>query len=709
MSFMEENIKADIGVEVEEKINYDGSFETLNDVKQSSRLSIMLTQTAAFSYDRAKELVEEELELFKSLHIDKIVDANHAAIPSQEITFHLNVLKLLANICVYEKSYGNLVFLSGAKSIFRKENTVKAAYHGLYNELCKISALENFKTKETSRIRLVSPLLEPSETFTVYNEGDQMSPKKIEKDNQIPKHKSTGSIQATPRNLIKDLICFVSIRLELMEFYDQLCGLGETNLSMQRSPINPNLISVSSFEDSKLLEMEGTIISSSDKQHKHTVSSPTNEFNLKRNLSVDNKYENIDIFPYVTSSWNLGNMKNNSIFMPYRTVLMPILEKIQIQYGSQLATSCLQNLSDAVRWEVGILNGLIKALQFLDDINYYECLINLNRANSYLTLWENFSRTKWEEAVTNNRHQKLSDASPLPGRGIFESLWHRKTNTPASLDKSNKCENMESSVGSALFRWLVKLKDVALSKFSFLFYEELSRQINSPSRMRFQYDENISKLRNGINFMNKLEIFQRKLLCKEKNPKLSTFFFLICEANLDSTQKTVVGVAPQNIAKSDYQPPMKHQLLFTSSCFLSHENTVIENRKKEKSFQSSISLDIGTTPSEKIREVHLPIISAQLQENMTWSHLSRPNQVIHFDCVSRQAKYFLLRVEPLTVLAFIISFTNDPGLNSMQLNNSSLSSFPVNCIDLQEVSHFMHEIAHDTRCNYVFASLKSIP
>ena len=201
---------------------------------------------------------------------------------------------------------------------------------------------------------------------------DQTSQNKIAKDNQIPKHKSTCSIQATPYKLIKDLICFVSIRLELMEFYDQLCGLGETTLSMQRSPINPNLISVSSFKECKLLEMEGTIISSGDKQHKHTVSSPTNEFKLKRNLSAENKYENIDIFPYLTSSWNLGNMKNNSIFMPYRTVLMPMLEKIQIQYSSQLATSCLQNLSDAVRWEVGILNGLIKALQLLDDINYYE-------------------------------------------------------------------------------------------------------------------------------------------------------------------------------------------------------------------------------------------------------------------------------------------------------------------------------------------------
>ena len=55
------------------------------------------------------------------------------------------------------------------------------------------------------------------------------------------------SLQSTPHSIINDLMCFVSLRLELMECYDRICGLGETSLSVQGPQITtislPNLAS----------------------------------------------------------------------------------------------------------------------------------------------------------------------------------------------------------------------------------------------------------------------------------------------------------------------------------------------------------------------------------------------------------------------------------------------------------------------------------
>jgi hypothetical protein len=297
--------------------------------------------------------------------------------------------------------------------------------------------------------------------------------------------------------------------------------------------------------------------------------------------------------------------------------------------------------------------------------------------------------------------------SPLSGgRGLFESFWHRKTSHTAG--KPNGSEYTETSVGSHLFRWLVQLKDTVISKFTFFYYKELSSQAASLETMRSMYDENIAKLQNKIDFVYKVELFQKQILCTQKCKFLSCHFYLICESDLEFVNGTEDQVSQPSVDNLNKQSHTAHHLLFSSSCMVSYDSAASEEYKKEKTFESSLYFGPSDVPEKQRRMMYLGIISSQLQEEMTWTHLSRPNQIVHFDCKFTEAKYFLLRIEPQVVLSFIISFETDTNETTTDQSHSCSFSRCMNHIDLEAVSQFMHEIAVDTRLNNRFASLKSV-
>ena len=82
--------------------------------------------------------------------------------------------------------------------------------------------------------------------------------------------------------------------------------------------------------------------------------------------------------------------------------------------------------------------------------------------------------------------------------------------------------------------------------------------------------------------------------------------------------------------------------------------------------------------------------------------------MIYFDDIPREAKYFLLRIEPQIILALIISFDTDIGENLQSPNSARVTSTNF-YIDVEEVSQFMREIAQDSSCSKVFASFKGMP
>ena len=110
----------DTGMEVEETRVGDKTHSSIS-TKSQTNISNLLTQIAACSYDRAKEIADGELDSFRLLNAEKSCEGFHGIKPSQEISIQLSALKILAQICAHEKCYGNLAFLTGSKSIFKKE------------------------------------------------------------------------------------------------------------------------------------------------------------------------------------------------------------------------------------------------------------------------------------------------------------------------------------------------------------------------------------------------------------------------------------------------------------------------------------------------------------------------------------------------------------------------------------------------------------
>merc|ERR1712126_694778 len=122
-----------------------------------------------------------------------------------------------------------------------------------------------------------------------------------------------------------------------------------------------------------------------------------------------------------------------------------------------------------------------------------------------------------------------------------------------------------------------------------------------------------------------------------------------------------------------------------------------EDIKKERNLEPSLSFGIDGKFDSTERKTDLEIISCQLQEEPCWTNLARPNQVVHFNCKTKDEKYFLLRSEPQIVVGFKISFnglakSNTTGQPNLYWNHSYI----------QDISQFLHEIARDTRCNNVF-------
>ena len=210
--------------------------------------------------------------------------------------------------------------------------------------------------------------------------------------------------------------------------------------------------------------------------------------------------------------------------------------------------------------------------------------------------------------------------------------------------------------------------------------------------------ENISKSLNNVNYINKVETFQQ-LISNTRNV-ISSVFSLIYETAFENNHK---GSTHEGIPSLKYVPRkyLRHKMLFSSQCSL--KDPAVNNSRKE----NSVSFDIGGDIDEHTKNIQLDVISSQLQERTTWIHLSRPNQVIHFDDILRKAKYFLLRIEPQMILALIISFGTDTG-ESLQSPNYArrITNF---YIDAEEVSQFMREIAQDSTCSKVFASFKGMP
>ena len=97
MKCQEENV-LDIALEAEEKRHNVGEISASNDLERPTSISSLLTQIAACSYDRAKEIAESEIESFRSINNEKSSEGYHAIRPNPELSIHLAVFKLLTQI-----------------------------------------------------------------------------------------------------------------------------------------------------------------------------------------------------------------------------------------------------------------------------------------------------------------------------------------------------------------------------------------------------------------------------------------------------------------------------------------------------------------------------------------------------------------------------------------------------------------------------------
>ena len=690
-----ENSIVDMALEVEEGIACNRDASPVSKLyKKESNISSLLTQLAACGYDRAKEIADAELEFFKLQNAEK---AGESQTPRSSLELSINLIlhKIFIQICCYEKSYGNLTFLSGSKSIFKKENPLKTAYNSTYNELVKICSFGGSKSKETPTRRFHSSLPSQHEPFQSQNDTQGMSPRTRKKGVTSSMDDVFSSLQSTPISIANDIMCFIAMRLELIDFYDRLVGFGETSTTVQGTQVTSIAISSYPSDNQAIMKWESTT---------ETSKYDCNTWSHSDGGQMRNKdISRIGHCHFLrTSRCTLANMKNKSIFMPYKVILVPALNKLENTHSAQLNTSCLQNLSSCILWEFGALNGLLKALLSLEAFDYYESLLNINKANSYLTTWESFIKSNREHTTANAQVVgNKSPASMSGGRSLFESFWYRKGNTAQDRSKQNESEKQATAVGSSLFRWLVKLKDVVLSKFTFYYYNELSSQVSPLKAMRIIYDENMSRLSYGIDFLQKLETFQKNVAWKYRSRNILCCFFLICETDTDILLKAKNEINENSNTQAPREPHNVHHILFSSTSMASNEALTIEESKKDKSYLSAISFNVDGIRDGSERNIDLEIISSQLQEETSWANLARPNQVVHFDCNSKDAKYFLLRSEPQIVVAFKISAMGTPRQSTIRQ-----PTFNFHLGDVQEISQFLHEIARDTRCNNVFAALK---
>ena len=167
-------------------------------------------------------------------------------------------------------------------------------------------------------------------------------------------------------------------------------------------------------------------------------------------------------------------------------------------------------------------------------------------------------------------------------------------------------------------------------------------------------------------------------------------------------KKNGIGIINQNVNTQPHEETsLAHHFLFISTCKGLNCDITAEETRKEKSMDYSLAFTIDGSTDITDQKIDLETISSKLQEEPCWTHLARPNQVVHFDCKSNNEKYFLLRSEPQIVIGFKIS---DRG--TAKSNIVGQSTFQCNQSYIQEVSQFLHDIARDTRCNNVFASLK---
>ena len=689
-----ENSIVDMALEVQKDITCKGDVSPVCNLnKKESNISNILTQIAACGYDRAKEIADAELEFFKIQNAERAVESHQTPRSSLELSTHLILHKIFIQICCYEKMYGNLTYLSSYKSIFKKENPLKTGYNSAYNELVKISSFGSSKSKETPTRRFHSSLPSQHEPFQSHqNETHGMSPRTRKKGVASSKDDVFSSLQSTPSAIANDLMCFIAMRLELIDFYDRLVGFGETSTTVQGTQMAPIAISAHPSDNQGIMKWESSTTNS--KYVLNTIS----------HTEITN--EDIRRIGYCqllrTSRFTLANMKNKSIFMPYKVILVPALNKLESTHSAQLNTSCLQNLSNSILWEFGALNGLLKALLALEAFNYYESLLNINRANSYLTTWENFIKSNREHTTANAQVPgNKSTPSMSGGRSLFENFWYRKANTGQDKSTQNETEKQATAVGSCLFRWLVKLKDVVLSKFTFYYYNELSTQVSTSKAMRLIYDENMTKLSYGIDFLQKLEKFQKYIVWKYRSKTILCCFFLICETDVDILLKAKNEINQHSNTQAHGESHNVHHILFKSSSVGCNEDLTIDESKKDKSYDSFISFTVDGITDSPEQSIDLEIISNQLQEEASWTNLARPNQVVHYDCKSKDAKYFLLRSEPQVVVAFKLS-----AMVTYRQSTIRQPTFNFHLGDVQEISQFLNEIARDTRCNNVFAALK---
>ena len=181
---------------------------------------------------------------------------------------------------------------------------------------------------------------------------------------------------------------------------------------------------------------------------------------------------------------------------------------------------------------------------------------------------------------------------------------------------------------------------------------------------------------------------------------------MVCETSIKAIDKNAKGQQQlKTIDEMDKPCTFVHQSIFTSS--FTDVNLGVKNEEvsKENPAESTAVFEIQGNSIHNFQTIHLPIISNHIQDEATWTHLSRPNQVVYFEAPSCQFKYFLLRSEPQIVQAFIVYSNNDKKETSGMLKKPANQSVKISPVD--EVSQFLNEIASDTRFNHIFSLLKT--
>ena len=86
-------------------------------------------------------------------------------------------------------------------------------------------------------------------------------------------------------------------------------------------------------------------------------------------------------------------------------------------------------------------------------------------------------------------------------------------------------------------------------------------------------------------------------------------------------------------------------------------------------------------------------------------HLSRSNQVVCFDDIDSQTKYFILHADPQIYAVISVAMLNGGG-EGVQAWKPVLANGTL--IDTKEISNFMIDICKDLRCCHIFANFKDL-